>query len=97
MTRDHLPHLHELAPGLLAGLGYNGRGVAMATVMGQLLARRALGAPVMELGFPVTPLAPIPLHALSGIGARAMIGYLRLAGSLARGRARFAFRARGPA
>ena len=28
MTRDHLPHLHELAPGLLAGLGYNGRGVA---------------------------------------------------------------------
>jgi len=38
MTGDHLPHLHELAPGLLAGLGYNGRGVAMAIVMGRLLA-----------------------------------------------------------
>ena len=66
ITRDHLPHLHELAPGLLAGLGYNGRGVAMATVMGRLLAQRALGAPVAELGFPLTPVTPIQMHALSG-------------------------------
>jgi len=84
MTRDHLPHLHELAPGLLAGLGYNGRGVAMATVMGRLLALRALGTPAAELGFPVTPLRPIPFHALSSIGARATIQYLRLADALAR-------------
>jgi len=34
-----VPHLHELAPGLRAALGYNGRGVAMATVLGTLLAR----------------------------------------------------------
>jgi glycine/D-amino acid oxidase-like deaminating enzyme len=86
MTRDHLPHLHELAPGLLAGLGYNGRGVAMATMMGRLLALRALGTPAAELGFPVTPLRPIPFHALSGIGARATIQYLRLADALARAR-----------
>jgi glycine/D-amino acid oxidase-like deaminating enzyme len=78
MTRDSLPHLHELAPGLLAGLGYNGRGIAMATVMGRLLARRALGAAVTELGFPMTPVLPMPLHALSGVGARATIQYLRL-------------------
>jgi len=84
MTRDHLPHLHELAPGLLAGLGYNGRGVAMATVMGRLLARRALGAPVVELGFPVTPVLPVPFHALSGIGARAAIQYLRFIDGFAR-------------
>jgi glycine/D-amino acid oxidase-like deaminating enzyme len=84
MTRDHLPHLHELAPGLLAGLGYNGRGVAMATVMGRLLARRALGASVMELGFPVTPVLPLPLHALSGVAARATIQYLRLVDGLSR-------------
>ncbi len=84
MTRDHLPHLHELAPGLLAGLGYNGRGVAMATVMGRLLALRALGAPAAELGFPVTPLRAVPFHALSGLGARATIQYLRLADALAR-------------
>jgi glycine/D-amino acid oxidase-like deaminating enzyme len=84
MTPDHLPHLHELSPGLAAGLGYNGRGVAMATVMGGLLARWALGEPAAELGFPVTPLRPVPLHAFSGIGVRATIQYLRLADALSR-------------
>jgi glycine/D-amino acid oxidase-like deaminating enzyme len=84
MTPDHLPHLHELAPGLTAGLGYNGRGVAMATVMGGLLARRALGEPAAELGFPVTPVRPVPLHAFSGLGVRATIQYLRLADALSR-------------
>jgi len=84
MTPDHLPHLHELSPGLTAGLGYNGRGVAMATVMGGLLARRALGEPLDELGFPVTPVRPVPLHAFSGLGVRATIQYLRLADALSR-------------
>jgi glycine/D-amino acid oxidase-like deaminating enzyme len=88
MTRDHLPHLHELAPGLLAGLGYNGRGIAMATVMGRLLARRALGASVVELGFPVTPVLPVPFHALSGLGARAAIQYLRFMDGFVRMRER---------
>jgi glycine/D-amino acid oxidase-like deaminating enzyme len=78
MTRDSLPHMHELAPGLYAGLGYNGRGVAMATVMGRLLARRALGVPVAELGFPMSPVLPMALHGLSGVGVRAGIQYLRL-------------------
>jgi len=84
MTQDHLPHLHELAPGLLAGLGFNGRGVAMATVMGRLLARHALGEPLRELGFPVSPAVPVPFHALSGVGARAAIRYLRFVDGLAR-------------
>jgi glycine/D-amino acid oxidase-like deaminating enzyme len=84
MTPDHLPHLHEPSPGLTAGLGYNGRGVAMATVMGGLLARRALGEPAAELGFPVTPIRRVPLHAFSGLGVRATIQYLRLADALSR-------------
>ena len=60
VTLDHLPHLHELAPGVHAALGYNGRGVAMATVMGKVLADRVLhrGAPV----FPESPLRPVPFH-----------------------------------
>jgi len=77
MTPDHLPHLHELAPGLLAGLGYNGRGVAMATLMGRLLAQRALGMSDEELAFPVTPVRPIPFHAASSLAARTAIQYLR--------------------
>ena len=88
MTSDHLPHLHELGPGLLAGLGYNGRGVAMATVMGRLLARRILGVSSEELGFPATPVRPIPLHRFSQIGVRLAIEYLQVVAGLARTRAR---------
>ncbi|HWZ62669.1 MAG TPA: FAD-binding oxidoreductase [Steroidobacteraceae bacterium] len=77
MTADHLPHLHELAPGLLAGLGYNGRGVAMATLMGRLLAQRTLGMSDEELAFPVTPVRPIRLHGAASLAARTAIQYLR--------------------
>lgn len=89
MTRDHLPHLHEIAPGLLTGLGYNGRGVAMATVMGRILSDWVLGTPAPELAFPVTPLAPIPLHRFNQIGARVAIQCLRAVDGLARVRDRF--------
>jgi glycine/D-amino acid oxidase-like deaminating enzyme len=85
LTRDGLPHLHELAPGLLAGLGYNGRGVAMATAMGRLLARRALDEPAESLEFPLTPLRPIRLHGLSHLAARASIRYLQLRDGLEAG------------
>jgi glycine/D-amino acid oxidase-like deaminating enzyme len=87
LTPDHLPHLHELGEGVFAGLGYNGRGVAMATVMGQLLAQCVLGAAPAELGFPVTPVRPMALHAFSGLGVRATIRYLRLVEGWRQGRA----------
>jgi len=55
ITTDHYPHLYELAPGAWACLGYNGRGVAMATVMGAQLARCMIdGRDVANL--PMTPL-----------------------------------------
>ncbi len=60
VTLDHLPHLHELAPGIHAALGYNGRGVAMATVMGKVLADRVLGGGASV--FPESPLRPVPFH-----------------------------------
>ncbi len=63
-TADHYPHLHEPAPGVYIGLGYNGRGVAMATVMGQWLARRAAGAPAADVPLPVTAIGAIRFHAL---------------------------------
>jgi hypothetical protein len=61
----------------------------MATVMGRILADWALGMPATELGFPVTPLAPIPLHRFNRIGARAAIQCLRALDGLARVRDRF--------
>jgi glycine/D-amino acid oxidase-like deaminating enzyme len=90
VTRDHLPRLQEVAPGLLAGFGYNGRGVAMATMMGSLLARWAMGEPAPELGFPVTPVEPLPMHGLSQLGARVAVQYLRTLDGLARVRQKLA-------
>jgi glycine/D-amino acid oxidase-like deaminating enzyme len=94
MTSDHLPHLHEVAPGIVAGLGYNGRGVAMATTMGMLLARRLLGEDAEELGFPVTPVRPMLLHDFSRFGAAAAIQYLRALDGVARFAERFTRRQR---
>jgi glycine/D-amino acid oxidase-like deaminating enzyme len=90
VTRDHLPRLQEVEPGLLAGFGYNGRGVAMATMMGALLARWSSGQSAAELGFPVTPVDPVPLHAFNQLGARMAVQYLRTLDGLARIRQRLA-------
>ncbi len=77
VTTDHLPHLHEPAPGLLAGLGYNGRGVAMATVMGRVLAERVLGKEEGDLPFPVTPISPFPLYRFHRLGADWVARWMR--------------------
>ena len=79
VTTDHVPHLHDLGQGIYAALGYNGRGVAMAAMLGRLVAGLALDRPDPDgYVYPVTPLAPIPLHAFSRIGVRATIGWLRM-------------------
>ncbi|WP_137700776.1 NAD(P)/FAD-dependent oxidoreductase [Marimonas lutisalis] len=78
VTRDHTPHLHELAPGLLAGLGYNGRGVAMATAMGREMALWAAGADIASLSFPVTALTPLPFAFARNIALEMEVLRLRL-------------------
>lgn len=78
LTRDHYPHLHEIAPGLLAGLGYNGRGVAIATAMGRELARWASGTHADDLHFPVTDVSPLPFAFAKSLAVEAEILRLRL-------------------
>lgn len=78
MTRNHLPYLSRLAPGVYAAAGYNGRGVAMANLMGKLLAALATGAEETELGLPVRPPRKYLLHGLHRPMVRAVIGYHRL-------------------
>ncbi|HXP72731.1 MAG TPA: FAD-binding oxidoreductase [Stellaceae bacterium] len=58
MTLDRYPHLHALAPGLWTGLGYSGRGIGLATLMGREIAGRIAGAAEQDLALPVTPLKP---------------------------------------
>jgi len=61
ITMDHLPHYHEPEPGLHVMVGYNGRGVAMATRAGAFLGRKLGGAP--EAGaLPVSRIQPVPFH-----------------------------------
>jgi len=62
LTLDGLPHVHEPEPGLVVGLGYNGRGIAMASRMGHWLADLALRGERPPL--PSVPIAPIAWHAM---------------------------------
>ena len=73
MTLNHLPKLFELASGAYAGLGYNGRGVGTATMMGKQLADAVLGEPTEMT---VEPLKPIPFHRLrqTGVSYRLLTG-----------------------
>ncbi|GMQ76516.1 MAG: FAD-binding oxidoreductase [Gammaproteobacteria bacterium] len=61
MTLSHTPKLMALAPGLHAGMGYNGRGIAMATMMGKQLAMAVAGE---RPDMPVESLSRVPLHGL---------------------------------
>ena len=78
ITPDHYPHLHEPAPGVTVCLGYNGRGVAMATAMGPQLARRVLGGMAAAIDMPVTTLRPIPFHALWRSAVAARVAYAQI-------------------
>lgn len=78
VTADHYPHLHVPAPGVVAALGYNGRGVAMATAMGGEVARLLSGTEADALSMPVTDIRPIPFHALWKTAATARITYGRI-------------------
>ncbi len=62
LTRDAVPHVHEPAPDLRIVLGYNGRGVALATQMGRYLAETICTG--KRLPYPVTEIDPIPFHGL---------------------------------
>lgn len=78
LTVDHYPHVHRLDQGVWACLGYNGRGVAMATLMGkQLAAAMTSGTDAVML--PLTVPKAIAFHRFwkLGVGARILYGRLR--------------------
>jgi glycine/D-amino acid oxidase-like deaminating enzyme len=61
---DFLPHLVDLGPDMIAGFACNGRGIAMTSGMGKILADWAAGAEARDLPIPFAPPAPIPFHRL---------------------------------
>ena len=62
---DFLPHLYELAPGMVGGIGCNGRGIALTAVLGKALAQAALGTPLADLPIPVTEEKPVAFRSLA--------------------------------
>ncbi|MGZ5873073.1 MAG: NAD(P)/FAD-dependent oxidoreductase [Bradyrhizobium sp.] len=78
MTADHYPHVHEPGRGALVYLGCNGRGVALATAMGQQLAKRLVGGEIAEIDMPITNLRPIRLHALWPAAVKSAVLYGRI-------------------
>jgi glycine/D-amino acid oxidase-like deaminating enzyme len=62
VTRDRLPRLVQAAPGLVATLGCNGKGIAWNLALGAPLAEYLDGGDPAVLPLPLTPPAPIPLH-----------------------------------
>ncbi len=83
LTADHYPHLHRIGKTGLACVGYNGRGVAMATAMGVELAKMMAGDGHHEPVLPVSPIRPIMLQPFWPIGVVPALAWARL-------RARFA-------
>ncbi|MDE0808481.1 MAG: FAD-binding oxidoreductase [Alphaproteobacteria bacterium] len=64
MTPDFLPRLHVLAPGVFSWLGCNGRGVALATAMGPVLADLAKGGNPEDAPLPIMEPRAMPMHGL---------------------------------
>ncbi|RUZ55014.1 FAD-dependent oxidoreductase [Mesorhizobium sp. M7A.F.Ca.CA.004.05.2.1] len=75
---DFLPHLIDLGPGLIAGRACNGRGIAMTTAMGKVLADWASGTEARDLPLPFASPAPIPFHALLRHAPNMLLGWSML-------------------
>ncbi|GAB4261872.1 MAG: FAD-binding oxidoreductase [Pararhodobacter sp.] len=74
-TPDALPRLIDHGPGAFGITGFNGRGIAPGTVLGQVLARHALG----QGGLPgLKPARPDPLRVVRSLGIRAGAAALHL-------------------
>lgn len=82
VTADGLPHVHEPAPGLNAVLGYNGRGVAMATTLGKMVADYIAAGSGATMPYPITPIRGIPAHGLQRWYMAAGVAWYRLLDAL---------------
>jgi glycine/D-amino acid oxidase-like deaminating enzyme len=70
VTQDHLPHIHNPVPGLYTALGCNGRGVALSTATGQLLAELTQGRDPQSLPIPITQMEAYPFHRFHRVGIK---------------------------
>lgn len=75
VTGDKLPHFHEPEPNVLTVVGCNGRGIAVSTGLGKLLAERVMGCPADDLPLPLTKMSPMYFHGLHRPVMRTLVGW----------------------
>ncbi|MDO8300808.1 FAD-binding oxidoreductase [Lacisediminimonas sp.] len=75
VTLDSLPRIGKLAANVHYGLGYNGRGVGLAALVGKQLAAQVAGEPPSMGPISDGRFDPIPLHGLRRPAKQAAIWY----------------------
>jgi len=75
VTKDKLPHLHEPSLGFVAAAGCNGRGIAVSTAIGKMIAEYLQGRDAGDLELPFTGIVPRRFHAMFRPGMRIAIGW----------------------
>ncbi|MGP2490584.1 NAD(P)/FAD-dependent oxidoreductase [Mesorhizobium sp. PUT5] len=76
---DRRPRLYRLAPGLVFGGVYSGRGVALSMALGQEIGRWAAGRRTdAQMPLPVTGMKPVPFHPVAVQVANRMHPWSRL-------------------
>lgn len=83
LTSDQFPRIARLGDGAWAGFGYNGRGLAGATLMGRELARVATEDTTHQPFVPVSNIQPLPFHVAGKYFAATMVHWYRLNDALA--------------
>ena len=78
MTKSGLPFMHEVAPGLIAGMGFNGRGVGVGTMMGRDLARYVISADKDSTGFPLSSPKTFAMHRFHRAGVNMAVKWFAL-------------------
>lgn len=82
LTADHYPHVHRVGSTGLVCLGYNGRGVAMATAMGEEMARMlsalVTDGATYEPVLPISPIRPIAFQPFWPMGVAPSLALARV-------------------
>lgn len=81
VTLDGLPRVGRLADNVFYAMGYNGRGVALATLFGYMVADLSVGRG-SELGPLTDPLTSIPFHAFRVPAKKVIMTYYKVRDTL---------------
>lgn len=77
VTMDDVPHIGQLSPRVSFAMGYGGRGVALANLLGKYLAKLARGEAI-DLGpMSADPFRPYPFHAFRILGMQIVASWYR--------------------